>query len=396
MVCRAAHAESECVASECSIRACTDGYVDCSAEEDGCETKDAGLPGVPAPFLPMAGAYTRALRAEASLTPTFTWRAPEEEGSCAALTYEIELSRECVPGELKDCAFEDPELRESSLEAAEWTPSEPLPSEPSRARWFALRLASASLAKPERCSNWSRVSYVNVGRLIDDIDADGYSDRVEVGSDGEVSAMLFSGDDATPLAASTAKEGGIGAPTHGRLLGDVNGDEFPDMVVWSADGTTEPPRVILGATTPSGWTSEAMSAPLEGYHRGGRAGDLDADGFADVAISEFELVGSGALKESRAYIAGTRLSAWPGRSTSRLRTRYRPRSSGWRSREDSIRTRMATPIFSSSTTATGLSSSCAERGSLSSAIDASVRSPLPRRRYFAPRIRAPLRRGSRW
>jgi hypothetical protein len=254
------------------------------------------LPGVPAPFLPMAGAYTGALRAEASLKPTFAWRAPEEEGSCAALTYEIELSRECVPGELQDCAFEDPELRESGLEAAEWTPSEPLPV--SRVvpvgSLYAWRVRACE--KPERCSNWSRVSYVNVGRLIDDIDADGYSDRVEVGSDGEVSAMLFSGDDATPLAASTAKEGGIGAPTHGRLLGDVNGDEFPDMVVWSADSTTEPPRVILGATTPSGWTSEAMSAPLESYHRGGRAGDLDADGFADVAISEFELVGSGARK----------------------------------------------------------------------------------------------------
>jgi hypothetical protein len=37
-----------------------------------------------------------------------------------------------------------------------------------------------------------------------------------------------------------------------------------------------------------------MSGPLQTFHRGARAGDLDGDGFADVAVSEFDLAGVGA------------------------------------------------------------------------------------------------------
>jgi hypothetical protein len=290
--CRAAHAESQCVDSECSIESCTKGYVDCSSEEDGCETEDEGLPGAPAPLLPMAGAYTGAVRAESSLKPKFAWQVPETDGSCGGLTYELELTRECEPGKLQDCAFVEPDVTAAGLELPEFSPEDPLPvsEDVPVGAFYAWRVRACDA--PERCSEWSRVSYVHVGRLIDDINADGYSDLVEVGEDEEVSGMLLRGDGATPLAANAAIEAEIGAPTHGRLLGDVNGDAFPDMVLWSTE-LAEPPRVILGASTPAGWTSAVMTGALQSRHRAGRAGDLDGDGFADVAISEFDLASDG-------------------------------------------------------------------------------------------------------
>ena len=286
--CEGAHAQFECIDSECAIESCTKGFVDCGSVEDGCESEDEGLPDVPAPLLPMAGAYTGAVRAESSLKPKFAWQASEATGSCGGVTYEIELTRECEPGKLQDCGFDEPDVRESGLESPEFTPEDPLPvsDDVPVGALYAWRVRACD--GPERCSAWSRVSYANVGRLIDDINADGYSDVVEVGEDDEVAGVFLMGDGATPLAAHMTIEIDLGAPTHGRLLGDVNGDAFPDMVLWSS-WTTDAPRVVLGASSPQDWTSRVMSSPLQLYHRGGRAGDLDADGFADVAISEFEL-----------------------------------------------------------------------------------------------------------
>ncbi len=124
--CEAGHAVSECVDSECAVSRCEEGFVDCAGDK-GRETEDAGLPAAPSPFLPMAGAYTGAVGAERSLMPKFAWRAPEAAGTCGVLTYEIELTRECEPGKLQECAFEDPEVRDAGLVSTEFTPSEPLP-----------------------------------------------------------------------------------------------------------------------------------------------------------------------------------------------------------------------------------------------------------------------------
>jgi hypothetical protein len=281
------------VDSECVIAVCDDGYVDCRVDEEGCESEDAGLPGVPAPFLPMAGAYTGAVRAERSLKPRFAWRAAEDEGTCEALTYEIELTRECEPGKLQVCAFDEPELREVGLEQPEWTPEEPLPVSdvvPVGAL-YAWRVRACDA--PERCSEWSRVSYVNVGRLIDDINADGYSDVVELKSVGE-GGTIFLGDGATPLGGTAAFTLDTGFADGGRFLGDLNGDEFPDMLVWDGYSQTATPRVILGASSPAAWTSLPLSPHSEVRYGGARAGDLDADGFADVAVAEFGRTGDAA------------------------------------------------------------------------------------------------------
>ncbi len=293
-ICKVDHGDAACVDSECSVARCENGFVDCGGYADGCETKDRGLPGAPPTTLPMAGAYTGTVHAESSLKPTFKWAVPEKLGTCSALTYELELTRECEAGALNECAFEDPEVREVGLQQPEWTPSEPLPVSkvvPVGAL-YAWRVRACDM--PERCSEWSRVSYVNVGRLIDDINADGYSDLVEVGKDGTIGGMLFVGDGATPLAASTPLGTDLGSPDEGRFLGDVNGDEFPDMLLWGSWDTSEPPRVILGGSSPLDWSIITMPAPLKRHHRGSRAGDLDGDGYADVALSEFELASEGA------------------------------------------------------------------------------------------------------
>ncbi len=290
--CEGDNAELACVDSKCSIASCEEGYVDCSDDEDGCETEDVGSPGAPAPFLPMAGAYTGAVRAEKSLKPKFAWRAPEEQGSCSGFTYEIELTRECVPGKLQECAFEEPDVHESGIEATEWTPSETLPVSdvvPVGAL-YAWRVRACDA--PEHCSAWSRVSYVNVGRLIDDINADGYSDLVELG--GGARAWFSPGDALSPLASSSVvQDSTIGSaltPRRGRFLGDVNGDGFPDMLLWdiSVISVTNPPVLLFGASTLGAWSSAPVPQQTLAYSRSGRVGDLDADGFADVAMSEID------------------------------------------------------------------------------------------------------------
>ncbi len=243
--CEGANAEFQCVDSDCVIESCDSGYVDCSVEEEGCETEDAGLPGVPAPFLPMAGAYTGAVRAERSLEPKFGWRASEGDGTCGALTYEIELTRECQPGKLQECAFEEPEVRQVGLEQAEWTPEEPLPVSdvvPVGAL-YAWRVRACDA--PERCSEWSRVSYLNVGRLIDDMNADGYS------GSGPAEQRQSRRDGPFGRRSDTAHWQHVIFPRdrvcgRGRFVGDLDGDEFPDMLVWDSYSQTAAPRVILG------------------------------------------------------------------------------------------------------------------------------------------------------
>jgi hypothetical protein len=259
---------------------------------DGCESRGAGVLGAPSPYLPMAGAYTGAVRSERSLKPRFAWHAPKSGGSCDEFTYEIELSRECVPGKLQECAFKDVEVREAGLEATEWTPEGPLPvSEVAPVgALYAWRVRACEA--PNRCSAWSRVSYVNVGRLIDDIDADGYSDLVELG--GGALAWFSAGDARAPLASvSVVPESVIGSPLtpdRGRFLGDVNGDGFPDLLLWSTTdiSVSHPPVLILGASTVSAWTGIPVPQQSLAYSRSARVGDLDADGFADVALVELD------------------------------------------------------------------------------------------------------------
>jgi hypothetical protein len=291
-VCEGPHAEYACVESQCEVVACEDGFVDCNDAKPGCETKDAGLPGAPWPYLPMAGTYTGAVRAEKSLKPKFAWRESGTRGTCGEVTYEIELTRECEPGKLEECAFANVDVQKKGIEEPEWTPSEPLPvslAVPVGA-FYAWRVRACEA--PGRCSAWSRVSYVNVGRLIDDLNADGYSDLVELG--GSARAWFSAGGGNAPLTQTVAVENSVFGntlePNRGAFLGDVNGDGFPDMLLWStAKGTaTTAPLLVFGASTLDGWSSVPVTPWSERYWTGGRAGDLDSDGFADVVLTEFD------------------------------------------------------------------------------------------------------------
>jgi hypothetical protein len=280
--CKGPHAKYACAASRCVVTSCDEGFIDCSESKPGCEAEDAGLPEAPRPYLPVAGAYTGAVRADKSLKPKFAWRAPEVSGSCSEVTYELELTRECEPGKLQECPFKTVDVKVEGLKKPEWTPEEPLPvslTVPVGAL-YAWRVRACETK--ERCSEWSRVSYVNVGRLIDDVNADGYSDIVELLLPNE--AVLLLGDSATPLTGTLVSSEELGESSRGQFLGDVNGDGFPDMVIWSLQEA----RVLLGAKTFSDWKAETMAVPLTTRHLGSRVGDLDGDGFADVAISEFD------------------------------------------------------------------------------------------------------------
>jgi hypothetical protein len=162
------------------------------------------------------------------------------------------------------------------------------------------------------CSAWGAPSYVDVGRARSDLDGDGYSDLVASQLDylvWEGGAYVYhggaSGPGASPTYSTTAPQ--LGAKQYfGAVMstGDVNGDGFADLAVnapsWdggtinfskvaegkvyvyygSSNGIPFNPSVTLNATGTwnPGWSwtfGYAVAA----------AGDVDADGFADVVLN---------------------------------------------------------------------------------------------------------------
>jgi hypothetical protein len=181
--CAPKQAVAACIEGACAIESCEEGFVDCNSQPaDGCEVEDAGLPTRPRLLAPAIGAHTGSAFADASLMPTLRWMAAAE-GSCGELSYQVQFDDSCIPGD-SACAFDSPELDESGITELVWRPTTPLPVStdvPVGTQYF-WRVRACEPG--DRCSDWSEARYLNVGRLRDDFNADGFSD---------VFAMLLTG-----------------------------------------------------------------------------------------------------------------------------------------------------------------------------------------------------------
>lgn len=315
-----------CEQGLCSI-VCREGRADCDGiSTNGCEAKDPGPPTVVELLRPMLGVATGShitAGVTGALRPTFTWKALDEGICDDDLSYEIQVDDSCPIEGFSDCTFESPEVGEVVLDAT-FTPDDDLPVStvvPVGTRYFWRVRACDGL---ERCSDWSAVRYLDVGRERQDVTGDGYADIVVQSGIGDDEPYAFfaggselgrgvAGEPVDLVPDRIFAEGGAARsflevnPPVVRFVGDVNGDGFHDFV---ADGPQlnayQMPDIAcatrllyLGAADVAGITpilfSTSSYAPDWGLSHNFGAGDFDGDGYADIwaAQSIWRFAGGG-------------------------------------------------------------------------------------------------------
>ena len=171
--------------------ACGDGMVEPGEEcddgnliaGDGCEPdciySCPPEPSVPRPLLPWNGALTGSLHAPDSmgvLRPDFRWRAAAG-GACASPAYEIQLDDSCSTPGFAACTFPSPEVDADGIAELDWRPASDLAVDdgpPVGRRYYWRVRACCGVC----CSDWSVPRYVDVGRVENDFNGDGWSDVV--------------------------------------------------------------------------------------------------------------------------------------------------------------------------------------------------------------------------
>ncbi len=267
---------------------------------------DGGAPTQVQPFYPWNGLTTgSALVPVASpivdhpLRPELMWNPVPE-----AARYEVQLDDSCAIATFRSCAFPSPETSESTS-ATTFRPILPLPvavtAPVGRRYYWRVRACDA-----DDCGPFSEIRYLDVGRLDDDFNGDGYSD-VAIGAsaqsnpqNGEGNVFVYHGgstgiptlptltlDNPTDQAS-----GGFGSSVSS---GDVNADGYADLVVGA--GQYDNPEVDEGSAFvflggPSGLAATpalTLDNPADQSMGGlGNAvavvGDLDGDGYADYVV----------------------------------------------------------------------------------------------------------------
>jgi hypothetical protein len=293
--CSFADAAASCDAGSCSMGACSAGYLDCNGEpDDGCELEDLGLPMVPAPLKPAIGAFTGSLHARDtihSLRPTFSWSAIDPAG-CGSVSYQLQVDDSCPVTGFEDCAFSTPEIDAADIGELHYQPEAHLPVEeaaaPVGSRYF-WRVRACDDA--ERCSEWSSVRYLDVGRLKEDINGDGYGELVGPAYGDQIhiaegSASFGSSDVQYSARYQSAYHDEYVRP---RFLGDVNGDGFNDVAFPAGYQPEElQVRLFLGGSNLNSLDIvplPLLPRPTAGAHSTVTpVGDFDVDGFADALI----------------------------------------------------------------------------------------------------------------
>ncbi len=289
--CSAKRGTGACSVGECALEACDDGFVDCNGEPaDGCESKDDGLPDAPRLLAPAIGQNTGSAHSDDARMPELRWTAATRGlGSCGAVTYQVQVDDSCEVG--TPCEFGSPEIDADGIEETHYRPEQPLVVSsfaPVGTRYF-WRVRACETAT--RCSDWTDARYMNVGRLNDDLNGDGYSDVLSTSYDGEASYHLHlrQGPLPTDSAAATSTVrpslnliGPIGFYGTARFLGDVNGDGFADAI----RGTDRGAELLLGAEDFQKITTTELAGDFDGQHGVAGLGDWNGDGFADFAVSD--------------------------------------------------------------------------------------------------------------
>jgi len=278
------------------------GIDDLSGPADGDASVDApdGPPPAPALRSPRLGVTTGSVHAGAACRPRCVGRTVG-----GATRYGSVVDDWCQPASFTTCLFPSPEVMES-VTAETFSPAASLAvnlSAPVGRRYFWRVRACNDFG----CGDWSAVWYLDVGRLADDVNGDGYGDLV-VGINAndtiatQVGAAYIVFGHAGGGAATTAKLTDPRSQVNGRfgsavaMVGDMNADGYGDVVVgaWKHDNSTHTgtaflylgrgtwPASVAMASTAIGRGAADVDTQFGGALAG--RGDMNGDGYADVAI----------------------------------------------------------------------------------------------------------------
>ncbi len=309
---------------------CAEGFIEnddgvCVRAETGAGSEMQGPTGPPPDVtarFPWNGYATGSVHAGGSaarnpLRPKFVWN--EVQG---AALYQLQVDDECALTSFRDCDFPSPEIDDQATGQTH-TLSEDLPvsMEPPVGRRYYWRVRAC--ASESECSAWTEVRYLNVGRLDSDYNGDGYSDVLVGAPDVDVSSLesfgfanMYLGNAGSIDAESDAEYGDVVPSFFGLFgstvtsVGDVNADGYADAAISGfRDNSSDAGRVHVMFGSRSGLQDESrtvISAPTPQFGDSfatsiSLGGDINGDGFSDFLVGASGL-SSGAEREGGAYI----------------------------------------------------------------------------------------------